>query len=199
MTLTTDEPLRGRSQGGYGKTRTASSPREGQDSCIERDGRFESLNDVTGQELRLYRKSPSPPRGRTSNNVSGPTVELQAPATSPSCLEGQEHSIDRSSRFESLNDVAGSKKRVFRKSPPPPHRRFSMNTPGPTVALKDSAIASTPPRCFEEDDRLSANPSIDRISRFESLNDLTGRKPRVYRKSPPPPTRRISFSADDSE
>jgi hypothetical protein len=66
------------------------------------------------------------------------------------------------------------------------------------VALK-ATIASRSPRFFEEDERLSANPSINRVSQFEPLNDTTGRKTRVYRKSPPPPARRISSAAHDSD
>jgi len=123
-------------------------------------------------------------------------------ASSPRCCEGEDSSTDRGCRFESLNDVTGRESRVYRKSPPPPRGRTSINSGGPTVALKAptiSEIASRSPRCFEEDERLSANPSVDRVSRFELLNDMTGRTLRVYRKSPPPPGRRSSPSADDSD
>jgi hypothetical protein len=34
---------------------------------VERVGRFESLNDVQGRELRVFRKSPCPPRSRSSS------------------------------------------------------------------------------------------------------------------------------------
>ena len=123
-------------------------------------------------------------------------------STAPSCCEGQgpisNLSIDRVNRFELVNDVTGRALRVYRKSPPPPRGRTSINAPGPTVTLKAPTIASRSPRCFEEDERLSANPSFDRVSRFELLNDMTGRKLRVYRKSPPPPARRGSAPADGS-
>ena len=58
--------------GPSGETRAAStSPRffQGHDHVsanppIDRVGRLEELNDVTGRELRSFRKSPCPPRGR---------------------------------------------------------------------------------------------------------------------------------------
>ena len=50
----------------------------------------------------------------------------------------------------------------------------------------------TSPHAFEEMDRSSANPSSDRAGRFALLNDVTGRKLRVFRKSPCPPQCRES-------
>ena len=45
-----------------------------------------------------------------------------------------------------------------------------------------------------------STPFIERVGRFESLNDVTGRALRVFRKSPCPPRRKVSFSpASDSE
>jgi hypothetical protein len=139
------------------------------------------------------------PRGRPQGLYS-----KKRTASSPRCFEGQDRSstnpsTDRGNRFESLNDVAGRESRVYRKSPPAPRGRSSINASGPTVAAKAHTIASRLPRCFEEDERLSANPSIDRASGFELLNDMTGRKLRVYRKSPPPPTRRISSAVHESD
>jgi hypothetical protein len=118
--------------------------------------------------------------------------------TSPRCFQGQDPSINRVSRFELLNDVAGRELRVYRKSPPPPRGRTSINAFGLSVALK-ATMATRSPRCFEEDERLSANPSIARVSRFELPNNVTGRELKVYRKSPSPPTIRGSSPAQDSE
>ena len=139
--------------------------------------------------------------GTNDESASGRPQELYGNTTaptSPRCFKGQDPSIDRISRFELLNDVTGRELRVYRKSPYPPRGRTSINASGPSVALKVT-MASRSPRCFEEDERLSANPSIDRVSRFELLNDVTGRKLRVYRKSPYPPTVRGSSPAHDSE
>jgi len=40
---------------------------DGSTPSIDRAGRFESLNDVKGRELRVFRKSPCPPRSRSSS------------------------------------------------------------------------------------------------------------------------------------
>jgi hypothetical protein len=113
--------------------------------------------------------------------------------TSPSCFEEQGRvranpSIDRVSRFESLNDVTGRERRVFRKSPGPPRcRRSSINAPGPTEARNAPSPRSEGPG------RLGSHPAIDRVGRSsESVNDVTGRELRVFRKSPCPPRGRRS-------
>ena len=119
--------------------------------------------------------------------------------TSPRCFGGQDPLIERVGRFEFLNDVTGRESRVYRKSPPPPHGRNSIDASGPNVALKAPAAASRSQRCFEGLDCSSSNTSIDRSSRFELLNDMTGRELRVYRTSPSPPARRVSSTAQDFE
>jgi len=100
--------------------------------------------------------------------------------------------IDRVGRFEALNDVAGRKPRVFRKSPCPPRaRNFS---PASGDDDKDFHQAS-----YSVND---SHPRFERVGRFESLNDVAGRQPRVFRKSPCPPLARISSPAsgdDDSD
>ena len=45
---------------------------------------------------------------------------------------------------------------------------------------------------FEEQGRMSTNPSSHRVGRFECLNDVSGRTSRVFRKSPCPPHCRTS-------
>ncbi|KAJ1487047.1 hypothetical protein T484DRAFT_1787786 [Baffinella frigidus] len=87
-----------------------------------RVGRSELLIDMTGRELRVFRKSPRPPRKRTSNaNAQFPTVALNAPevASSPRCFDGHDcttnASMGRVGRFELPNDVTGRKLRVFRR------------------------------------------------------------------------------------
>ena len=108
---------------------------------------------------------------------------------------GQDPSIDRVGRLELLNDVMGRESRVYRKSPPPPHGSKSINASGPTVTLQAPAVVSRSQRCFEGLDCSSSNASIDRRSRFEFLNDMSGRESRVYRKSSPPLHGRNSINA----
>jgi len=114
--------------------------------------------------------------------------------TSPRCFEEQgclstNPSSNRVGRCESLNDVAGRKARVFRKSPCPPRcRRSSINAPGST----DEESNAPSPRCSEEQHRVGSHPPIDRVGRCELLNDVTGRELRVFRKSPCPPRGRRS-------
>jgi hypothetical protein len=131
-----------------------------------------------------------------STRTERPTPEflrLLRCLTSPTCFEEQGRvsanpSSDRVSRFESLNDVAGRERRVFRKSPSPPHcRRSSINAPGPTEARNAPSPRSGGPG------RLGSHPGIDRVGRSsESVNDVTGRELRVFRKSPCPPRARRS-------
>ena len=131
-----------------------------------------------------------------STRTERPTPEflrLLRCLTSPSCFGEQGRvranpSSGRVSRFESLNDVTGRERRVFRKSPGPPHcRRSSINSPGPTEAR------NAPSPHSEGQGRLGSHPAIDRVGRSsESVNDVTGRKLRVFRKSPCPPRARRS-------
>jgi hypothetical protein len=47
---------------------------------------------------------------------------------------------------------------------------------------------------------LGLAPPIDRVGRLEVLNDVSGRKLRVFRKSPCPPRRRnCSHASDDDD
>ena len=131
-------------------------------------------------------------QGRSARTESASTPEflrLLRGLTSPHCFGEQGRvnantSSDRVGRFELLNDVAGRDMRVFRRSPSPPHSRgSSIDAPGPTEARN-----APPPRCSEGQGRLGSRPPIDRVGRSsESVNDVTGRKLRVFRKSPCPP------------
>ena len=82
---------------------------------LDRVGRLEVLNDVSGHELRVFRKSPCPPRRRNSTQAfEGWQAHLSS-----------EPPLNLVGRSEVLNDVSGRELRVFRKSPCPPRRRNS--------------------------------------------------------------------------
>ena len=97
-----------------------------------------------------------------------PSVALPSPAARP----------------EGLNTTAGSEHNVCCET----RSRASAHL-GPSG---ETRTASTAPRFFQGQDRVSANPPIDRVSRFEELNDVTGRELRTFRKSPCPPRGRSS-------
>ncbi|KAJ1467213.1 hypothetical protein T484DRAFT_1921769 [Baffinella frigidus] len=46
--------------------------------------------------------------------------------------------------------------------------------------------------------QLNSDHPVDRVGRTETLNDVSGRKPTVFRKSPSPPTlaRNLSYDSD---
>jgi len=92
-------------------------------------------------------------------------------------------------RHEGLNTTAGSEHNVSCET----RSRASAHL-GPSGETRS---ASTAPRFFEEQDRVSTNPT-DRVSRFEEPNDVTGRALWSFRKSPCPPRRRSSSTAQDS-
>jgi len=112
-------------------------------ATTDRLGRLEMLNDVTGRELKVFRKSPCPPRARNSSPASsdeasdgacasklpwreaGPANHHDDKVDSDRELDGVETDapIDRAGRFEALNDGMGRTLRVFRKSPCPPRAR----------------------------------------------------------------------------
>ena len=92
---------------------------------------------------------------------------------------------------EGLNTTAGSEHNVSCET----RSRASAHL-GPSG---ETGTALTAPRLFQGQDRVSTNPTIDRVSRFEELNDVTGRVLRSFRKSPCPPRRRSSSTAHDSE
>jgi len=90
---------------------------------------------------------------------------------------------------------------------------MSDTTDGPLPARSQGLSATTEPalspeflrllRCltsplFEEQGRMSTNPSSDRVGRVECLNDVNGRALRVFRKSPyPPHCRKFSINAPE--
>ena len=95
---------------------------------IERVGRFELLNDVAGRELRVFRKSPRPPRARISSPGSDDDAaddDKDLHHESSYSVNNSHPPFERVGRFELLNDVAGRQLRVFRKSPCPPSARIS--------------------------------------------------------------------------
>ena len=101
--------------------------------------------------------------------------------------------IERVGRFELLNDVAGRELRVFRNSPSPPQARSCA------TASNDAADDDTD---FHHKSSYSVNdlhPPFERVGRFELLNDVAGRQPRVLRKSPRPPLARISSPASGDD
>ena len=98
------------------------------DPPIDRVGRREVLNDVTGRELKVFSKSPCPPSARnpSDNYASGRTSAARNLNNAADCdRDGVETHppIDRAGRFEVLNDVTGRQLRVFRKLPCPPRAR----------------------------------------------------------------------------
>ena len=121
----------------HGEKRCAASAHPGtRDEArtpIDRVGRFEMLNDVTGRELKVFRKSPCPSRARRSSPASDEDASVGVCAAECSTdapgrkLDGVETDspIDRLGRFEALNDATGRKLRVFRNSPRPPRARNS--------------------------------------------------------------------------
>ena len=171
---------------------------------IERVGRFELLNDVTGRKLRVLRNSPRPPLATScfsasDDNASGGASDNdKAFHHKSSCSVNHPHlSFERVGRVELLNDVAGRQRRVFRNSPRPPLARSSSND-------SDDASdgASDNDKDFHHKSSYSLNdshPPLERVGRFESLNDVTGRKLRVFRISPRPSLARISSPASDND
>jgi len=121
----------------YGEKRCAASAypgtRDKARAPIDRVGRLEMLNDTTGRELKIFRKSPCPSRARSSSPASDDDASGGACAAECSNdvsgreLDGVETDppIDRAGRFEALNDATGRKLRVFRNSPRPPRARNS--------------------------------------------------------------------------
>ena len=102
--------------------------------------------------------------------------------------------IERVGRFELLNDVAGRQPRVLRSSPRPPRARKFLPASDDDAADDD--------KDFHHKASCSVNhshPPFERVGRFELLNDVTGRKPRVFRKSPCPPLARVSSPASDND
>jgi hypothetical protein len=85
---------------------------------------------------------------------------------------------------EVLNDVAGREPRVFRKSPCPPRGRNASPPPPSSAAGGGGDNSPCPPRARNSSD--------------ECLNDVSGREPRVFRKSPCPPRARNASPSSPS-
>jgi hypothetical protein len=105
---------------------------------------------------------------------------------------------DRSDRHEELGTMAGSE-----------HTVSCENSGGaaPTSPHRDSDV-NDEPRLVEDAQEMGSDTDdvtedvmcgTDRVGHRELLNDVTGRKLRVFRKSPRPPARRSSSPAHDSE
>jgi hypothetical protein len=73
----------------------------------------------------------------------------------------------------------------------------AVHTPNDDPEPTEEERHASSPRCSEGHGRVGSHPPIDRVGRLESLNDVTGRALRVFRKSPCPP--RSSRSALPSE
>jgi hypothetical protein len=169
--------------------------------AIDRVGRHEELNDMTGRKLKVFRKSPRPPRARTPpDNFAADGV---CAARKLKNAVGHEQDgvktdppIDRVGRFEVPNDMTGRELRVFRKSPHPPRARNSSDN----CASDGVCAARNLNNAVDcERDGVEAEPPIDRVGRFEVLNDMTGRELRVFRKSPCPPLARNSSPASEDD
>ncbi|KAJ1488097.1 hypothetical protein T484DRAFT_1744695 [Baffinella frigidus] len=104
--------------------------RVGSNPSIDRVSSQDSLNDVKGRKLTVFRKSPCPPLGKRSSIIApGSSEAWNAPAgasTSPRCYEGHDGLSSPVSRFELLTDVTGRQLRVDRT--PSSHSTFSNSS-----------------------------------------------------------------------
>jgi len=97
-------------------------------------------------------------------------------------------------QFELLNDVAGRELRVFRSSPRPPPARRSSPASDDNASDDDKDVHHKASYSVDH-----SHPPFERVGRFELLNDVASRQPRVFRKSPCPPLARISSPASDDD
>jgi len=140
---------------------------------IDRVGRREELNDVTGRELKVFRKSPCPPSARnpSDNYASDPTSAAECSDNVAGLeLDGVETHppIDRVSRFEELNDVTGRELRVFRKSPRPPRARNSAPASDDDASHVTERSGFTP-QSTNVASEMKASPSLGRIPALQDL------------------------------
>ena len=213
---TTDKSLRERPQGISDTTEPAPTPEFlrllrclTSPACLEeqgrlhtnpssdRVGRFELLNDVTGREARVFRKSPCPPHGRRSsiNARSHTPMLISADFIEESKLRSGAHHPPASH-----DEFLARRQRAPRVMPLETKLTSSfevLNTPNVNPEPAEKEWNASSPRCSTGRGRVATHPPIDRVGRLESLNDVTGRKLRVFRKSPCPP--RSSRSAPPSE
>jgi len=101
--------------------------------------------------------------------------------------------IDRMGRFELLNDAAGL---VFRNSPRPLLARnsFPASDDDTPDGVSDGDKAFHPAYSMSD-----SHPSFEQVGRFELLNDVAGRKLRVFRNSPRRPLAGISSPASGGD
>jgi len=156
------------------------------DPSSDWSGRFELRNDVTGRESR------SPLHAHML--ISADFIEerklrfgAQHPPASHDEFLARRH-FERAPRVISLETKPTSSFEFC---------ECDVHTPNDDPEPTEEEPNAPSPRCSEEQARVGSHPPMDRVRRFESLNDVTGRALRVYRKSPCPP--RSSRSALPSE
>ena len=154
------------------------------DPSSDRSGRFELRNDMTGRESRTFSRAPI----LTSADIIEERklhFGAQHPPASHDEFLARRH-FERAPRVVSLETKLTSSFEVW---------GCDVHTPNDDLETTEANAPS--PHCSEGQCRVGAQPPIDRVGRFESLNDVTGRALRVFRKSPCPP--RSSRSALPSE
>jgi hypothetical protein len=141
--------------------------------AIDRVGRLEVLNDATDRKLKVFRKSPRPPRARnlSDNYASDRTSAAECSDNAADRVRDvveTDPPIDRVGRLEVLNDVTGRELRVFRKSPCPPRARNSA-----PASYDDTSGGAYTGECFKNlvAREVKASPCLHLRRRYSLMHD----------------------------